>query len=80
MSRFALTIASMLAVAPAYADECQDAADQVMREAQEASLGPQDAAQVKILVEQALGRRETGDRMGCLSGVEEAREIVSQQE
>lgn len=81
MSRTVLAIAILFATSPpAFADECQDAAKDVMREAEAAGLEPQYAAQVKLLVEQALGRRETGDKMGCLSGIEEAREIVSQQD
>lgn len=80
MSRIALAIVMLLAASPAFADACRDAADDVMREAKEASLPPEAEAQVKILLEQALGRRETGDDMGCLSGVEEARALVRQQQ
>jgi len=59
----------------AMANECEEAAQRVKKDARAANISPQLAAQVNLVIEKALQRRKSGDTMGCLSGVEEARKI-----
>jgi hypothetical protein len=61
--------------APAFANECEDAAQRVRRDARDAKLAPELAAQVDLALEKALATRKSGDKMGCLSGVEAARKL-----
>jgi hypothetical protein len=65
--------------APALANECEEAAQRVKKDARAANISPQLAAQVNLAIQRALDRRKSGDSIGCLSGVEEARKIFEAQ-
>jgi hypothetical protein len=64
---------------PAMANECEEAAQRVKKDARAANISPELAAQVNLAIEKALQRRKSGDSMGCLSGMEEARKIFEVQ-
>lgn len=72
-----LAMPVLLSSGMSFANQCEDAARTVKREAREANLPPADFAKVTGAIEQALDRRKSGDDMGCLSMVEAAREMFA---
>ncbi len=64
---------------PALAKECEQAAQRVRKEARDAGISAQLAAQVDLAIQRALDRRKVGDEIGCLSGMEAARKIFEAQ-
>lgn len=80
---FRLLVTSLVALpvhflpVPAMANQCEDAAREVKREAKQANLAPDEFAKVDKAIRQALERRKTGDDMGCLSMVEAARALFT---
>jgi hypothetical protein len=78
---FRLFMTSLVALPPlllapqAMANQCEDAAKKVKREAKQANLDPAEFEKVDNALKQALDRRKTGDDMGCLSMVEAAKAL-----
>jgi hypothetical protein len=72
-----LAMPFLLSSPMSFADECEDAARTVKREAREASLPPAEFAKITEALDQALERRKSGDDIGCLSMVEAARAMFA---